>query len=431
MGNSNVNSNIKNSDTYKKSIKVNESFKKSYNTEKTNSYLNEENILSFLGSINITEKKKKDFKTIATRINNIKKIAKKENNEDNNILNIFTYKNNSNIKGNNNLYSSIEKDTLSSERTIYLTNSEGEFFFDNDNNENNNTSNNNNQQNKFCFKNIKKYENNTKNNDINNMNLNFSFKNCNNTIDSKEFLQTKNDLNNNKRKYNNKKINFKKANHNLLLVSINRAYSKKKIIKNHSTSKYNKITNERTQTTPNYTFNNKNNFDDINRSRCYECNYYNTNESKKMEELIKKISNQQLKNEIMTLFHKIINYKNEVINRNNNNNNFYNNDNNNFDYIITFSNNFIQINENDFIGNNFNQNDFYEQSVIQISLISKKSNKYNYNKKYKFNDIKISHNNNYGRYRNGNLEEVSKCNDNLRNKISKSVNKIKIGGNKI
>ncbi len=160
---------------------------------------------------------------------------------------------------------------------------------------------------------------------------NFSFKNLSNNI-------TNNNTNIFSYKENNKsKINKDKNNNNIKNIKIK--------------SCSNKFSEN------NYSYN-YNNF--------YINNEYNTNliEKQKMAELIEKIPNSELKNEIMNLYQKIINYNNEIIK---------NNKNSNFDYIITFSNNYIKINENRFLRKNYNKTKFYIKNAIKISLLPNKA----------------------------------------------------------
>ena len=84
-----------------------------------------------------------------------------------------------------------------------------------------------------------------------------------------------------------------------------------------------------------------------------------------MAELIEKIPNNELKREIMTLYQKIINYNNEII---------INNKNSKYNYIITFSNNYIKVDENILSQKEFNINNISIKKEIQLSLLSKKQN---------------------------------------------------------
>jgi hypothetical protein len=97
-----------------------------------------------------------------------------------------------------------------------------------------------------------------------------------------------------------------------------------------------------------------------------------------MTELIEKIPNKELKNEIMTLYQRIINYNNEVI---------INNRGNSFNYIITFSNNYINMKENKFSRKKFDLSNFLIKREINIQFISM-----NFNNKFKneFQENKIN-----------------------------------------
>ena len=308
-------------------------------------------------------------------------------------------------------------DTLSSQNTIYNTNNDAEFFFDYSNRDDNNTEyrNNNNKNNifnnviEYKYKpsnssnnnNMKKLKNSKKYNQIkiynkyniesvtkihqtnNNLLLVSSFlsnKNISNNINYKPHTSEKNRLFNSytNEKNNNihKNFSFKNASNNdddvIIYQKKNcvnpfKENNKTKSIKNNINdiimriqNKYgNEYKNSINQIPLNTQSNNYNNFD-----LCNDYNY-NLNEKQKMSELIEKIPNNDLKNEIMVLYQRIINYNNEII---------LSNKNTNFDYIITFSNNYILIDDKKFSIKKFDESKFKKLSLIKISLLSKKEN---------------------------------------------------------
>ena len=178
----------------------------------------------------------------------------------------------------------------------------------------------------------------------NNIHKNFSFKNISNNII----------LNQKKSKDNN---NLKAKKRDINTIGKNQ-------INNYSNS-YNQISSN------NYSYN-YNNFYIYN-----DVQNFKLNEKKKMTELIEKIPNKELKNEIMTLYQRIINYNNEVI---------INNRSNSFNYIITFSNNYINMKENKFSRKKYDLSNFLIKREINIQFISM-----NFNNKFKneFQENKI------------------------------------------
>ena len=171
---------------------------------------------------------------------------------------------------------------------------------------------------------------------------------------------------------NNNSYNIKKYNNNYKNYSFKNLTNKSQNIntnintyKENNKLKINKDNNCSTKINSNSNKISSNDFS-YNCNNFYICNEYGNNlyEKQKMAELIEKIPNNELKNEIMNLYQKIINYNNEII---------INNKNSNFDYIITFSNNYMKINENTFIKKEFNKDNFYIKNQIKISLLSKKN----------------------------------------------------------
>ena len=473
-----------------------------------NNFINDKNNIGFLKKMNNNNNTNNNTNntnnnnTIINNTNNDKKITNVKNkkeksespfkgnklNDDSNKkekINLDTIKINQNlyefeINNNNKCFQyrpeNIQEDSnnkkdeiLSSERTINITNSEGEFFFDNNNNNNNNEQTNNiNKSN--IFNNIKKYElkknnnNNIKNKEItndiqklkNNNIKNYKEKvkmnkikvkiddiNYNNIKYNKFKLKNKHDINNNKKNDNIVKI-YNTNNNNLLLISsflTNKKNSKNKKNKSHSTNRINKTLQNKSNNNihKNFSFKNlsnniivnpkmpyinsykennnlkltKNKNNNINliqkkmHSKYFSDNYknldicnehsYNLNEKQKLAELIEKIPNNKLKKEIMILYQKIINYNNEII---------INNKNSNYNYIITFSNNYIEIDKNEFPRKKFNNNNFIIKKPIKISLIStkKNNNKYRYisrttkNKLQKNKSISLNSNNKISHY---------------------------------
>lgn len=172
----------------------------------------------------------------------------------------------------------------------------------------------------------------------------------NNTFNLKENININQDfsfknLSNNIHKCNNNIISYKESNKKKLSKEKN---NKKNI--NLRTNKYFDNNNN------NYSYN----YNNINNEK--NNNFY---EKQKIVELIDKIPNSELKNEIMNLYQKIINYNNDII---------INNKNSKFDYIITFSNNYIKKNENKTFKKEYNKKNLYIRNAIKISLLSFKQN---------------------------------------------------------
>ena len=189
----------------------------------------------------------------------------------------------------------------------------------------------------------KQFNSNT-NEKSNNMHKNFSFKNASNNDDDVIIHQKKNGVNPFKENNKTKSI---KNNINDIIMRIQNKYG----------NEYKDSVNQIPLNTQSYNYNN-----------FYSCNdyNYNLNEKQKMSELIEKIPNNDLKNEIMVLYQRIINYNNEII---------LSNKNTNFDYIITFSNNYILIDDKNFNIKKFDESKFKKLSLIKISMLSKKENK--------------------------------------------------------
>ena len=185
----------------------------------------------------------------------------------------------------------------------------------------------------------------------NNIHKNFSFKNISNNIM----------LNQKKNKDNN---NIKAKIRNINTIGKNQI--------NNYTNSVNQISSN------NYSYN-YNNFYIYN-----DAQNFKLNEKKKMTELIEKIPNKELKNEIMTLYQKIINYNNEVI---------INNRSNCFNYIITFSNNYINMNENKYSRKKYNLSNFFIKREINIKFISMNFNN-KFNNEFQENKIYFISNNN-------------------------------------
>ena len=310
-------------------------------------------------------------------------------------------------------------DSLSSQNTIYNTNNDAEFFFDNSNRDDSNTEyrTNNNKNNifnnviEYKYKpsnrsnnsnNMKKLRNSKKYNQIkiynkyniesitkihqtnNNLLLVSSFlsnKNISKNINYKPHTSEKNkQFNSNINEANNnmhKNFSFKNASNNDDDVIINQKKNgvnpfkhnnKTKSIKNNINEIIMRIQNKYDNEYKNSINQNPLNTQSYNYNNFYTCNdyNYNLNEKEKMSELIEKIPNNDLKNEIMVLYQRIINYNNEII---------LSNKNTNFDYIITFSNNYILIDDKKFTGKKFDVSKFKKISLIKISLLSSKQNK--------------------------------------------------------
>ena len=369
------------------------------------------------------------------------------NNKDKN--NHFDNKNNSKKK---NLKFNLNNDSLSSERTINNNSSDGEYFLDDLNTDKNKYKDKNRNFNNFknknnIFGNVKEYKINN-----NGKKIGMSKLKTNNKKNEKNNINNKNQLKNYNQKYSQYKNNNSMTkinnlhNSNLFLISTflpNKNRNKNKINKHYSYGKIIKIDNSKdkenfktitnfsnknilennkdtlqgkNQINNNFKENNKfkpseNNSNDItqqtkdrdnsetnsinqvssnnysyNNNNFYICNdsNYNLYEKQKMSELIEKIPNNELKNEIKFLYQKIINYKNKVI---------INNKNNNFDYIVTFSNNYIKIEENNLFGKKTHRNKLIIKNAIKISLISKKEIDINNNDNYyTINNNKIYNN---------------------------------------
>lgn len=339
------------------------------------------------------------------------------------------------------------KEILSSQRTINLSNSDAEFSFDNKRKDikknyknklkNNKSSscNKNKKQNKNNFKNktnifnnVRVYELNDSNSNKNKMKLSKKDSKNNKELEikkindkksikqnfirinksSKKINVSSNNLilipnNNNSKNYLYKTRSYTKKNNNIQKAPSfnnfknNNQINKKKInninpfrddnyyklnkrnINSKSQQHTNKIKNNRTNllnqtsSTNNYSYNYQN---------FYICSDPNCNlyEKKKLTELIEKIPNDELKNEIMILYQRIINYNKEVI---------ICNKNNSFDYLITFSNNYIKINDNKFLGKNFDEKSFINKNEINFSLKPIRNDNINENKDIlKSNNIK-------------------------------------------
>ena len=164
---------------------------------------------------------------------------------------------------------------------------------------------------------------------------------------------------------NNNQINKQKMNNINPFRDHNYYKLNKRNINSKSQQHGNKIKNNQinlfnqTSSSNNYSYNYKN---------FYICSDPNCNlyEKQKLTELIEKIPNDELKNEIMILYQRIINYNKEVI---------ISNKNNSFDYLITFSNNYIKINDNKSFGKKFDEKNFVNKNEINIFL--KPTNKNN------------------------------------------------------
>ena len=183
----------------------------------------------------------------------------------------------------------------------------------------------------------------------NNIHRNFSFKNV---INDNIILKQKND--NIKNEEKSKSVPYKNNN------------KKKKIQQNKNNNNNIKI-NTINSDNYSYIYNNFYIYNEPNNS-LYEKN--------KMKELIEKIPNNELKNEIMILFQRIINYNKEII---------INKNNKDCNYIITFSNNYIKINDNNkYREKKFDQNQLYIKNEINFFLIR---NSHNNTRNYIHNNI--------------------------------------------
>ena len=181
---------------------------------------------------------------------------------------------------------------------------------------------------------------------------------------NKKHSSCRNDTYNLKENINiNQNISFKHLSNNNHNCNTNifsyKENSKKKLSKEKNNKKnINLRTNKYFDNTNNN--NHSYNYNKINNGK--NSNLY---EKQKMAELIDKIPNSELKNEIMSLYQKIINYNNDII---------INNKNSKFDYIITCSNNYIKINENKTFKKEYNKKNLYIKNAIKISLLSFKQN---------------------------------------------------------
>ena len=311
-------------------------------------------------------------------------------------------------------------DSLSSQNTIYNTNNDAEFFFDNSSRGDNNTEYRTNNNKNNIFNNVIEYKykpSNRSNNNNNNMKKLRNSKKCNqikiynkyniesitkihqtnnNLLLVSSFLSNKNNSNNinykphtaEKNKIFNSNINepsnnihknfsFKNVSNNNDDVIIHqkknggnpfKENSKTKSIKNNINEIIMRIQNKYGNEDKNSVNQIPLNTQSYNYNNFYICNdyNYNLNEKEKMSELIEKIPNNDLKNEIMVLYHRIINYNNEII---------LSNKSTNFNYIITLSNNYIIIDDKKFTGKNFDESKFKKVNFIKISLLSNKQNK--------------------------------------------------------
>ena len=281
----------------------------------------------------------RDNKNKDNKINKVNKDNNKERNDKKGIKE-KVYKNNDklkvkidNIKSNNNL----KYKKIIDKNNKYTSKNNSVIRIHNTNNNNllmissflTNNSNSRNKIDKFhsSYRNNRSY--NIKENKNIHKNYN-SFKNLSNNIISipKTKINSYNEEENNNLKLKKPKKNI-----------YNRNTIPNKISNNNFSYNYNNY----------YIYNDKNN------------NFY---EKQKMAELIEKIPNNELKNEIMDLYQKIINYKNEII---------INSKNSKYNYIITFSHNYIKINENDFPKKGFNRNNFLIKNPIKISLVTNKN----------------------------------------------------------
>lgn len=338
---------------------------------------------------------------------------------------------------NKNKFLQKSEEILTSERTINITNSDAEFLDNITKNDKITDKNNNNIFGNISKYELKKNNNKAKNKDIVGIQALINAKmlkknnNKNKSIQNKEIKIKINDIKYRKIKAKSKQDTHKKDdgiirvhqanNNNLLLISnfvsksntysrnkvnksevslkINKTYHKQEVEENnnndniHKNFSFKNISNNiiclKNPNINSYKENNKlnlkkirnkrNNNTKIKTSSNYSYNYnnfyicnndYNSNnnifEKRKMAELIKKIPNNELKNELMCLYQKIINYNNEII---------INDKNGYFDYIITFSNNYIKIDEKEFIKKEFNKNNLNIKNEIKISLLPNKKAK--------------------------------------------------------
>ena len=437
-----------------------------------NNMMREETTVSY----NISSISHNPLKKMENEILKNKKLSRNELNiiDDSKQLNLFMTDNMINkedklIKINKNLfefeannsqhiqYNEDKNDILTSERTINNMNNEGEFFFDSSNNKDNYKNN--------IFSNITKYEikkdkinnNKEKNVIINNIekkdkqkekygqfNIKLDNLKCNNKNLNTIKPKSKGETN----KYN-KIIKINNTNNNLYVISSflsnknnnqnnainkrnysyrnNKSYNQKennnKIYKNFSYKNIPKNSNTNINTVnTKYKFRPKFNKDKINiiplsnkLSKNYSYNLHNYSisndsnnlyEKQKLTELIKKIPNNELKDEIMTLYQRITNNINDII---------INNKDDNYNYIVTFSSNYIKINENTFLGKKFDNNNLIIKNIVKICFIS--NNQYQNNKK---NDI---HQNININKMNLNKDDIKPNNNNNENKLKDKNNK--------
>ena len=347
----------------------------------------------------------------------------------------------------------IEEENYTSERTINNTNSDGEFFFDNMNVNDEikektnakcqiikNIKNKNNvgseelirgknsklkkveKNNKIKINDIKylkikpksKQDNHRKYNSI----INIHHTNDNNVLLISSFLIKSKTYPRNKinksdyHQIDEDNVNNNNINYNFSLENLSNNI---KCLKNPNTISYkekneaqlkkirNKINiNTKKLSSSNYSYNYNNFYISNNEYRNNRKNN-NIDEKRKMAELIRKIPNNELKNEIMNLYQKIINYNDEF---------FINEKNRRYNYIITFSNKYIIINDKEFVGKKFDGNNFKKKNIIKIALLPYKQ------KNYRNNSLKI--------------KENSKEKNNLKTETNFKGNKIKINNyNKI
>ena len=370
------NNNKNNSNNSKNKINNNSrrsSYQK-YNKGKNNQYFdkfkNKNNIFNNVRiyEMNDNDKKIKESKSHSSihKINLIKNDKEyiKENNKDKNIRKTDS----KNIKRVKSIKQSNQK-KYNSTKKIHNSNSNNNVFLESKylSNSNNNS---------YCR--INKASSYNKINTIyksspnekvnNNIHKNFSFKNISNNIilNQKKFKES-----------NNTKVKKRNNNNTIGKNQINNySNSVKQISSNNYSYNYNNF----------YIYNDAQNF--------------KLKEKQKMTELIEKIPNKELKNEIMTLYQRIINYNNEVI---------INKRSNSFNYIITFSNNYINMNEKKFSGKQFDQSNFLINKEINIQFISM-----NFNNKFKNecqdNIIYFISNNNENKKQN-NMNNYIKGND--------------------
>ena len=451
---------------------------------KNNNFINESNNITFLKTSNNKKDKNKiennkskqspSKNKVITDYNNNKEISEQNMIKINPNLYEFTINNYQYLNYIERKNSNKKSDEiLSSEVTINITNSEGEFFFDSIKKEKNNDMNKNN-----IFNNLTKYEN-KNTNKINNKEItnymqkfkynNNEFKKEKKIIKNKEKIKiddlkyndikkitnkVKNKPKINNSRNDNKTLKINNTNNNSYLLISSHLNNKKHSrnqrnksnplcrIKNNTCSSQNKmnnfhnnfsfknisnniIVNSNVPNIKSYKENNKfklnkkkNNINfnpkKINFSYNYKnvnlCNKhnYNLNEKQKLVELIDKIPNNELKREIMTLYQQIINYNNEII---------ISNKNSKYNYIITFSNNYIKLDENIFSQKEFNINNFDIKNEIQLSLLSKKQKNNKYNAILKSKIDKLQKNTSIISTSNNNKKKDDNDNDNDNDKL--------------